>query len=257
MKSLKIVSAIGLALIASHAGADDYISEIGLSYFDDESVSAVGIQGALYFDTVQTNGLPLTEAAFLNKASNVNLTYARLKSDFLGSDQNNNLTRLGIDYFVPNSIFYLGAGYSNVHFDSEFGSGSADIWDITVGITPLEGLLVSTTHQDGDVDDGGYDLNLMVKYVTQLSGDTAVNFEVEFQEGGDSEDGFESEDYVSLAADYYLNHTFSLGAIIEDSYETGYGVRTRKFFTPSFSAMASYLTADEYDMFELGVAVRF
>jgi Putative general bacterial porin len=151
---------------------------------------------------------------------------------------------------VPNTMFFLSAGYSTLDFKPDDGSGSVDIWDITLGITPIEGLLVSTTHEDGNYEDS-YDFNLRAKYVTQLSGDTAVNFEAEYEDGG------EFEDYMSVAADYYLDHTFSLGVVIEDSDETAYGVRTRKFFTPSFSATASYLTADESDMLELGVAVRF
>ncbi len=42
-----------------------------------------------------------------------------------------------------------------------------------------------------------------------------------------------------------------------DQEDTGYGLRTEKFFAENFAVAASYITIDEVDIWTIGAAVRF
>ena len=85
-----------------------YQAEVGGSYNyldpdNGSSVSKFGVDGTYYFNPVQTRNAPLAEAAFLNRASNVNahVNYGD------NSGTKDTQYGVGVEYFVPNSDFYL------------------------------------------------------------------------------------------------------------------------------------------------------
>lgn len=235
MKVKALTAAIALTLVSGVAAAESYQAEVSLDYLSlDGDATILGLGGEYYFSAVETDGKPLGEAAFLNKSSGVYAQYV----DF---DGDASATAIGVEYYIPDSIFYVGANYV---MPSE---GDND-WGVTLGLTPVAGWLVTTEYSNAT----DYELNLQSKYVTQLSGDTAINFEASYADGGDGGD-----DAIGLGLDYYFNHNFSAGVFVEDSFETAYGVRTEYFFSPSFSAEASFSTQDAGDTFGLGITGRF
>ncbi len=243
MKLKTLSAVIGLTLCSTAALANTYQAEVGviLGQVDSDFVDAdvLGLGGELFFEAVDTTSKPLAEAAFLQKASSVSLAYAKTDSDFFDVST----TILDIGYYFSDTIFYAGATVISADFDGE----SEDDWGITAGVTPAAGWLVTTTYFD-DID---YELNLQSKYVTQLSGDTALNFEVGYEDGGDF------DDTISAAVDYYFNRSFSLGLFTSSNEETETGVRGRYFFNDQVSAQFSYSTEDEVDTTLLGLNVRF
>src|SRR5690606_6482110 len=239
---------LATALIASLGTAHAYQAEIGasLDLIDrDQGGSDVGfaIDGTYYFNPVQVKNSPLNEAAFLNRASNVNgaLSY-KDDSDTFGIGA-------GIEYFVPNSDFYLSG--SIAHFDNDFGDETN--YSAEVGYLPVPGLLVALglvgISQD-DADDE-IDPTLRAKYVTQV-GQYDMNFE-----GGAS---FGDIDAYNLGADLYLDKTFSVGLGFSDSDLEGndvFTIRAKKFFNQQVSLEGSINFADNADTFGVRGAYRF
>ena len=119
-------------------------------------------------------------------------------------------------------------------------------WGLAVGITPIEGLLITTEY----FNEAGYDLNLSAKYVKALKGETALNLEAFFEDADD-------DNTYGISGDYYFNKKVSLGASIVNADETGYGIQGNLFVTNEFSIGAEYFTVDSTDSIFLEAAYRF
>ena len=107
MKKLAIASAL-LSALAITGTANAYQAEIGASagLIDPDNGSSsgsFGVDGTYYFNPVQTRNAPLAEAAFLDRASNVNAKYQY--DDYDSAERHR--YGVGAEYFVPNSDFYL------------------------------------------------------------------------------------------------------------------------------------------------------
>jgi hypothetical protein len=248
--SRTILSTMLLASTATFANA--YNGEVGLKYTDNgvtllnntspiEDVSTIQLHGIYNFSEVNTDGKPLAESAFLGKNSFVRASHSEFDADGGGSAD---AQTIGVGFYIPNSIFYVGAE----HYKFE----DSDDTQIEVGVTPIDGLLISTSYF---TESDGYEPNIEAKYVRPLAGDTAINLEAGFAQG---EDGADDELY--LAADYYFTNFFSVGGQIYD-YGDGsvYSIRTRYFFNDSFSLVGEFASDNESDdeSFSIGAAFRF
>ena len=244
---LKIIAAITALCVSSAVMAESYQAEISAEYIDwDAMGNAASLVGEFHFKPVETANKPLAEAAFLQKSSNV---FAAVRSvDFDFTSDNNDVIEAGVEYYVPNSMLYVAAEVIR----TEYGSYSNNDWCTSVGVTPVDGLLIKTNY----CHDDGYDANLQAKYVTQLAGETALNLEASYAK---SDDELSDEDSYSLGADFYFTRKFSLGATYEDEY--GYsatGVRSRYFFNEQISLAGAYVDSDFWgDSYTLSAAVRF
>lgn len=239
LKALAAITALSLG--SSLALADSYRSEFAAAYDDfDGDVKTLLVGGAFYFDQVDTSGKPLAEAAFLNKASNVSLIAGT--ADINGASDNVDTVGAGVEFYVPNTILYVAADVTRW----SVGDDSDNNWTATLGVTPIDGLLV-TTQYDDDVD---YEFNVQAKYVTQLAGETALNLEA-----GHANSDF--DDYNFVAADYYFNRAFSIGAMIEDQSESAYTLRTNYFINEQFYVGGSYTSYDNADEFMIQAGIRF
>jgi len=242
---LKILVAASALLASGVSIADSYQSEVGAIAVrtDIDGVSskenAYGISGAYYFDAVKTSNLPLAEAAFLGKNSNAHAQAVRSSWD----GEHNNFYELGAEFYIPENFLYVDAGVLR-----DTGKGYTDNdWYTAVGITPIDGLLVSTKYYHDD----GYDANIKAKYVTALGAGEFINVEAEFVDGDDST-------YKAIGGDYYFDNSFSVGGKLENVYsDNAYTVRTRKFFTEQFSGELSYTDAPNGNIIMAGASVRF
>jgi len=253
----KIHSTIGLAALAltcagmaQQAFAQDYQLEVGLSYLGLEpdvgsSDSAFGADLTWHFDRVQTAGRPLAEAAFLGRASNLQLGYTAW------DDADIDVLRAGGELYLQN--FYLAGAYQRVDTNiSEF-----DDFSVAVGYLPIDGLRLTLGYADDDASDSET-ISVAAKYVTGLGGGTALNVEGGVAFVDDAAD----TTLFSARADYYFNPALSLGVTlahnnndIED--DTAVGVASRWFFTPAFSIEGFYETADLADAWGVRLAGRF
>lgn len=239
MKFSKTILSTAVLLTSSLAMANTYNAEVGLEYTDfDGDASAIALYGVYHFTEVDTSNKPLAEAAFLQKRSFIAAGHAELDVD---GGENSDAQVVAVGFYIPNSIFYVGAAYQK---NEDWNDTT-----LTLGVTPVDGLLISTSHNE-EADD--YVANLQAKYVRPLSGDTAINLEAGFVDG---EDG--GDNAISLAADYYFTSYFSVGAMVEDEGESAYGLRTRYFFNDSFSVNGEVISSDDADQFSIGAAFRF
>lgn len=231
----------------------------------------VGLEGKYYFAPVDTKNHPLAEAAFIEKASNVYLDLANYEYKEAGERFDIYQRTLGVDFFVPGTMFYLGAGidesksnYTWPSNDYSDGGGESTNWDSTwfvkAGITPVTGLLVwSEFTEDVSVSD---EWNINGKYVIPLAGEQSLNIEASYE----SSDISYIDDRISAAVDYYLDRNLSVGAgFVNKSYvswsdsksDTDYFIRARNFFTDNISAELGYYDGADESRLMLGGSIRF
>lgn len=258
MKKLAIASAL-LSALAVTGTANAYQAEVGASagLIDPDNGSSsgsFGVDGTYYFNPVQTRNSPLAEAAFLDRASNVN---AQFNYDEVGDDE---VTKYGVgaEYYVPNSDFYVSGNVARQ--DVEFSDGGdfdTTLYGAEIGYLPAPGLLIAAGLKgyDNDYDDG-VDPTLRAKYVTTLSNGKAINLEA----GA----AFGDLDEFNLAADYFIDPSLSVGADyysndLNDNSE--FGVSARKFFNQQVSLEGRVgfgdVASNDYNKFGLAAKYRF
>ncbi|TVZ38150.1 putative general porin [Alteromonadaceae bacterium 2753L.S.0a.02] len=221
--------------------ADPYIGEVEAHagrVDANSNTNYIGGSATLYLQAVDTTGLPLAEAAFLNRATDIYAYLTFFDSDY---DDGQNMG-VGGEVYFPHTMFYAAASFNRTDADS----GKNDSWTITGGITPAENLRLTTSY----TEDAGYDPNIDAKYVLLLPGEQSLNLEA----------GFYDDDVNSYNAgfDFYLNNSTSAGAALSDSgSQTSYTFRGRHFFNPSFYVDAQYTTADSSDEVTVKAGLRF
>lgn len=248
MKKTYLALAVAAALSAASGvvQAQDYNVELGVSYIDIDlegivDDSALGLDATFYFDSVNTTGRPLAEAAFLGRNNNVFASYLTYDD-------------LDLDVFTLGGEFWLEDIYLAAAYESESGDSldNEDSYTLSVGYMINDGFLVGINYEDGDKRDDAT-IALGAKYVGQV-GDNFINLEGDVAvTDGDT--------VISLAGDYFFTHEFGAGLRVIESdvsgEKTAFGVGARYFFTPAFSFEAEYLTQDDDSVFGLRVAGRF
>jgi hypothetical protein len=244
IRNLTVPACLGAMALPLAATADDYRAQVDLSFdralFDGDDLpdaDVLGIGGTYYFEPVKTDGLPLAEAAFLNRSSFVAAGIARSE---LG-DEKIDIFGAGGGYYLPNTIFY---GELNYTYADDFG-GDQDRFSAALGVTPIDGLLVTTYF-----DEDGWDPNARAKYVGKLPNAHFYAASIDVVETDD--DDFE----FGLGFDYYFDPTFSAGIGLSEHFTI---LRAEKFFTPSFSLGAHIDIGDDEvgDGFGARVSWRF
>jgi hypothetical protein len=248
MISFRTLAPLGIAatlVFASSAGfADDYRAEVRLSgehvNLDDESsdIDLFSATGTYYLEPVRTDGLPLAEAAFLGRSSFAAVGAAR--SEF--GDGKIDIFAASLGYYMPDTIFYGRLGFTYL---DDFSPGDRSIFNGTFGVTPFDGLLVST-----DFDEDGWDPNVTAKYVGQMANSHFYAASIS------AVDPDEGDTAVGVNFDYFLDTTFKVGGGF-NSGDDRFSVRAEKFFTPSFAVGGSLYTGDDANGISASVAWRF
>ena len=254
MKKLAIASAL-LSALAITGTANAYQAEIGASAGlidpdNDSSSGSFGVDGTYYFNPVQTRNAPLAEAAFLDRASNVNAKY---QYDEVG-DNEAHTYGVGAEYFVPNSDFYLSGNVSGHDLkDNDDLNNDLTTYGAEVGYLPAPGLLLAVGVTGYDEKDGkdGADPTVRAKYVTQVGGND-VNLE--------AYGAFGDLDEYRVKGDYYLDKTLSVGADYYNNDLTDrdeWGISAKKFFNQQVSLEGRIGFGDDYNTYGIRGAYRF
>ena len=235
---------LGAALACAAAQADDYRFELNLAGehasfdFDDAAdLDAVGVGGTYYLAPVPTDGLPLAEAAFLNRSSFIDAFAVRSE---LG-DEKIDVFGANFGYYVPGTMFY---GRIGVTYADDFGGDQTNV-NGTFGITPLKGLRVTT-----DIDEDGWDPNVTARHVGRIADRNwyAASVSVTDPDEGDVD--------VGLDFDFFFDPTFSVGAGFSSGSDS-IAVRAEKFFRTRFAVGAHAYTGDDGDGFGAHFTWRF
>lgn len=243
--------ALAFGVVASGAAiADSYQGEVGVratrvnsDYFDSDG-QMYGLSGAYYFTPVNTGGVPLAEAAYLGQNSN-------FFGDYLYAPSQHSVPRaeiytLGAEVYIPENFLYVKAGAS--HLDTKAPYADDNDWFVSVGLTPLKGLLVTTSYSEN----AGYNPNVRAKYVTNVGAGRAINVEV----------GVTDVDNAGTATliggDFYFDETLSLGGEVRELDSSRFNeLRVRKFFTPDFSGAIKLANTPHENAVRLDVGLRF
>ncbi|MCA4779869.1 putative porin [Acinetobacter towneri] len=245
--------AVATALLAGLSTAHAYQAEIGGSllvidpdYENADTSTGFALDGTFYFNPVQVKNSPLNEAAFLNRASNVNAEISYIDFDVAESTS----FGIGVEYFVPNTDFYVsaGIGQTTVEFDGfDFDTTN---YTAELGYLPVSGLLIAAGIVGFDNDEAdNTDATLRAKYVTQV-GAYDMNFE-----GGVV---FADDEMFTLGTDLYLDKTFSIGlGYTDDGEDDTFQIRAKKFFNQQVSLEGSINFEENANVFGLRAAYRF
>ncbi|MFT7559954.1 MAG: hypothetical protein ACI93R_001869 [Flavobacteriales bacterium] len=238
----KLLAVSTVLMSANTVLADDYQFEVGGSYTNvsddnDTDTDFTSITGKYYLSQVDTTGLPLAEAAFLQRSSSIQA--------LLADSENATAVALGGSFFVPGDMFYVGANVIRTSYDNNVVEDDST-YNITAGITPIEGLLLTTSYNE-DVD---YDANISAKYVKTLSGGRAINLIGAYQ---DVEGGF-----LTAGGDYYFNSRTSLGVLTSNSDDdTTWQIRGKHFVTDALFVGGAYTDSDSASALTLEAGMRF
>ncbi|ENX33026.1 hypothetical protein F889_02957 [Acinetobacter colistiniresistens] len=285
MKNLNLLAVLVSACFAINAHA--YQTEANGAYehinMDDGKGNSAVISGKYYFNPVQTRNVPLAEAAFLDKASNIGggYAYSKLKDDQEFGDLQFNMLGLQGEFYVPNTQFYLSGALHRTNVKATInGIGSdskkSDGYNLEAGFLPISGLLLAVGVADlsdslNPVQVAQYGFTNALSNAAIVSGendDTAVSLRAKYvaQIGG-YYTNFEALSYIGdettyrLGADLYLDPTLNVGVSFADSTakdsDSVFNIHAQKFFTPQFALGVGYTTTDGVDAFALNGTVRF
>ncbi len=243
---LKLMFASIVLVSSGFAIADTYQAEVGASAarWDADGINSslnnYEANGKYYFNLVKTDNLPLAEAAYLGKNSNAFLVASRNYGHGFFADSKNYSG--GVEVYIPENFLYIKVeGVHQRYSDSDTSAIT------TIGLTPLDGLRVTTSWDS----DESYHANIDAKYVTALGNGQYINVEA-----GLADTDFGT--YKAIGGDYYFDNTFSVGAEVSDNdVGTNYLVRTRKFFTEQFSGDLAYADTELGNIVTLGASYRF
>lgn len=250
-----------IALAPAAALADDYQFEVrgGFDHLgSDADIDVASLGGTWYFAPVSTNNVPLAEAAYLGRASYLGAGLALV--DFLDTTLDAEDVKVG--YYLPGTMFYAAVGALHeeniIAASSTFTETRYDTrWFGTLGIAPLDGLLVTT-----DFQEHGYDANITARYVGKLPNDHFYAGSVTL---ADADYG---DTFYGLDFDYYFDDTTSVGVGFDDGdarYDSNgrfvvggdrLELRAEKFFSKSWAAGVSAYTSDFDDGFGVHVTWR-
>lgn len=244
--------ALATALIASLGTAHAYQAEVGgtvnlIDPDDGDTSTGFAIDGKYYFNPVQVKNNPLNEATFLDRASNINGAISYVDYDWYETTT----FGAGVEYYVPNSDFYVGANIAHAT-EKEEGYEDYDLttYGVEVGYLPAPGLLIAAGLKGWDNDDSdGVDPTLRAKYVTKI-GANDINLEAYA--------GFGDLDEFKVRADYYIDNSLSLGVDYYDNdFYDEFGINAKKFFNQQVSVEGRVGFADEGNLFGIRGAYRF
>lgn len=262
MKKLAILTALVSAGVFS-VSAQAYQAEIGggYSYVDRDKghdTHNFAIDGTYYFKPVQTRNSPLNEAAFLDRASNVNAAVSY--GDNSGTKDTN--FNGGVEFFVPNSDFYVSAhaGRDETKVNNLDLKNRKTTYGAEVGYMPTAGLLLAagvtgyeakTDYENVKYKEDGANPTVRAKYVTQV-GQYDMNFEA-FGAFGDL-------DEYGVRSDFYLNKTFSVGLDYHNDdliKKDEWGISAKKFFNQNVSVEGRAGFGDNDNNYGVRAAYRF
>jgi len=251
LKQVRLAATVGALVATTAAWSDTYDFELygGVSStrFDSENIENIesyGAGGTVYLKGVNTDGMPLGEAAFLNKASNAYVDYSYAEN----SGYDTRITDVGGEFFLPGSVLYAGVNY---RMEEQKYSDEERFFSGDLGVA-VDGLLI-TTHFVEDVD---YDPNVYAKYVMMTGRGSALNVYGRWR----SE---EQSDFYTVGMDYYFTSHTSMGFEYADALDfptdafEEFTVRAKHFFDNSLYVAGYYTNAEFSDNYGVELGFRF
>lgn len=209
-----------LLLHTGLAQASTYQFDAGLSNYkwqdNGYNENEIEIDGTYYFTPVSSEGVPLAEAGFMGRHSNINgYVYRSTDSDYSG-------------YGVTGEL-WADELYASV---TNYANDGNAVNEFALGYSPKPGVLFSARHAENRCcDQTSYTLG--AKYVGTLLGDHSVGVNTEYERR-------EGDDFVNVDFNYYVTPAFSLllsgGTNNSATQDDLFGIGSRYFFTQRLNA---------------------
>jgi hypothetical protein len=262
----KRLVASALTIIALPATADTYQFQLDgayvrstteLSGFADIDADGFGLSGTFHFTLVDDSIGPFAEAAFLNKASNLQLAYVAIEAE------SGPITVDSDEWQFGGRGVFSGRGILEAAYVRQDIEGfETDIWLISGGayITDRSSLLLTYTNSDSELDDKINTFALDYKNVLTINNGAAMNVEAGISYT--DPDRGDSSTSIAGALDYYFTPRFGLGGIL--SYSTSddvdvfsYGIQAQYFFNShiAIAGAAENSNSDDIDISILSIAL--
>lgn len=227
---------------------------------DNSKASTFGLSLTAYFDQVNTDGVLLGEAAFMQKAGYVDIIGMYGKMEEGGGDFKITpaFVEADLNYVFPVPVFITaGASYLYMTGDYSFKATNTAL-NCGIGYFIQDGFAVSAEYQRDikktemeftpDTETTGNTFKGKLKYVTMFQNNMGINLEgacsyISVEEDSETVKGQEYE----IAGDFYLTPAISIGASVaitksDDTTEEekAYSARVSAFVIPSFAISAEY-----------------
>jgi len=282
---------LGLVLLIIWVGSssafasEEYQNELRLFTYKNkqdggDKISQAGTSFQYYFSPVSTQGKPLNEAAFLDRAGSVSVGYSNSTFDG-GFDADTRIWVINTILSKKGMPWVLNLMYANQ--DGKITAPAkadvtGDIISLGLGYFIMDGLLISGQYMQNDTKTSGFNTfeqtayAVRVKWLRLLTARTAFNFglgieAVQDKNGTVTEDGWT----LRVSSDYYFTPETSTGFLYlnithDDKNKEGslFGLTAKHFLTPHFSvdANAGWYNADnvgneDEKQWGLALAYRF
>lgn len=227
---------------------------------DNSKASIFGLSLTAYFNQVNTDGVLLGEAAFMQKAGYVDIFGMYGKMEEGGGDFKITPASVGADvnYVFPVPVFITaGASYLSMTGDYSFKSTNT-VLNCGIGYFIQDGFAVSAEYQRDikktemeftpDSESTGNTFTGNLKYVTMFQNNMGINLEgsCSYISAEEDSETAKSQEY-KIAGDFYPTPAISIGgsvAIIKSDDNTKeektYSARVSAFVIPSFAISAEY-----------------
>jgi hypothetical protein len=255
----KTVIVAGVALAISASVQADYRWEAGAAAertnidvdFDDGDIDKAAIDGTFYLDSVDTSKGPLSEAAFLDHASNVSLGYVYTDADDIIEDLD------GDEYNIDGRYVTDGAGwiFEGSYQRNEPNDAEIDTYSLGFGKYLTDATTLIVSYAEADVDEGG-DTDGYQASMEHLWGWSGGGFKLSGNVGFVNVEDNDDTNIYNIAGTWYI--TNNLGLTFTTGYTETYnqeflssGVIADWFVTEriALSAKLAYAESDD-DIFD-------
>lgn len=218
---------------------------VGEADTDFGDADLIGVSGTLYLQQVTTDKGPLAEAAFLNRASSVSLSYFELDPERFGSDiETTDLS----GRLVTGDGLIIEGGWQ----DSDFG----DTLSFGLGTYIDAGTSIIASYSSWDPDGSNFDIDRLgvdLHRVLASTGTSTLAWDAGLAYvDTDNDNGYG----LSGGITYYPDTNLGFGAAIEhldvgDYDATTFTLHGEYFFSPKLALGAAYTDTDDETGLEL------
>jgi putative general porin len=210
-KKISLVAGVVLAISASAQAdyqweVDAVVERTNIDVdFDDGDVDKFGIGGSYYLDSVDTSKGPLGEAAFLDHASNVSLSYIYTDADDIIDDLDGDEYKFGGRYITDSAGWIFEGSYQR----NEPNNAEVDTYSLGFGKYLTDATTLTISYANADIEDGG-DTDGYQASVEHLWHWTGGGFKLSGNLGFVNVEDNDDTNIVNIAGTWYITDNLGL-----------------------------------------------
>jgi len=229
---------------------DSFSSELSYNHSsfkqdnNDTTSTSDYLSAQWYFNPIRTHGVPLAEAAFLNRSSSISALFSKNRQSSRFFSSSSHLELISATYANPEYPITISVKYLTLRFHPDNLNGSqSEEWGLGIGYYLRKGLSLSANYSRRDASSSmsccdfyQIERSFRIKWVNLLSAQTSTAFVVNFSRAHNKNgsDTLTQRDILYLSGNYYFTQMASVGLEYfrqtEDDFDVGTYVIKSKFF---------------------------